>query len=357
MSALASHTGRIAVLVFVVLLIATLPATVLAQSVDGSDGVGGTVVVEEGETVDSIDAFAGNVYVEGTVTGDVSAVAGNVYVDGEVQGDLSALAGNIEISGTVAGDVEGAAGNVVLGEDGAVGGEFSVGAGTVVVDGTIGGDATIGAETIQLGETAAIEGDLRYDGSLEGDTGVVAGETIQDSTIGTDVAPVLDPLFSVVFAIYALLLNLLLGAALLVLFPRFSTSVADRVAGSPLKSGLVGLGLLVGVPILLALIAITILGIPIALIGALAFALVVWVGIVYGRFAVAAWLLSRLGADNRWLALVVGLVGFALVGLIPIFGGLVNLAVFLLGLGALALALAGRRRSAGTSTVGEPTVD
>lgn len=330
-------------------VLAAVPAPALAQS---ESGAAGTIVVEEGETVDSIDAVAGTVIVRGTVTGDVNGLAGNVYVHGEVGGDLSVAAGNLEITGAVVGDVAAGAGNIVLAEEATIGGDLQAGAGNVRIDGTVDGDATVGAETIALGENAAIGGNLRYDGDLEGDTGVVAGDVTRDRTLGPQIAPSFQPLGSALFAVYALVTNLLLGAALLGLFPRFSAAVADRVATDPLRSGLTGAGVLVGVPLLLTALAITIVGLPLGLVGALLFALLAWVAVVYGRFAVAAWLLSRVDVTNRWLALVVGLAGAAALVRLPYVGGLSNLVLFLLGLGALSLALYGQvrdRRSAPTA--------
>lgn len=334
-----TRTQVAVVLLLATLVLGTLPLTVAAQS---QSGVGGTIVVGEGETVSDLSAVGGTVVVEegGTVTGDVGALAGNVYVAGTVEGDLSTAAGNVEITGTVAGDVSVAAGNLVLAE-GATIGNLETGAGSVQLDGTIVGDASIAAETIVLGDASAIAGDLRYDGDLEGTTGGVAGDVTRDSTLGFDVAPTIQPISSWLFGLYALVLNLLLGAALLTLFPRFSSGVTERVAGDPVRTGLVGLAVLVGVPILLVAIAITVIGIPITLVGALVFALAIWIGVVYGRFAVAAWALSKSGNDNRWFALVVGLVGGAILVQLPIVGGPINLVLFLLGLGALSAGLYG----------------
>ncbi|MXV62972.1 cell shape determination protein CcmA [Natronorubrum sp. JWXQ-INN-674] len=332
----------IVVALLVVLVVGTVPATVAAQA---ETRTGGTVVVEEGETIDSLEAFAGTVIVEGTVTGDVSAVAGDIRIAGDVGGDLEAAGGSLTIDGTVDGDVEAAAGSVTITDGATISGDVAAGAGTVTVDGTLEGDATIGAETIQLGDDAAVAGDLRYGGTLEGNTGAVAGEIQQDSSIGFDLTPTVQPIASWLFSAYVLALNLVLGAALLALFPRFSDGVANRVATDPVRSGLAGLGVLVGIPILLVATAITVVGIPFSVIGAFAFALVVWIGIVYGRFAVAAWLLSAVDVENRWLALVVGLVGGALLAQVPYLGGLLNLLVFLLGLGALAVGLYSHRRS------------
>ncbi|WP_306054769.1 bactofilin family protein [Natronococcus wangiae] len=353
-----SVRSRLAIVLLVVALLGTIPASAAAQS---SDRTGGTVVVEDGETVDEVEAFAGNVIVRGTVTGEVNAFAGNVRVDGNVGGDVEAVAGNVEITGSVDGDVNGAGGNLVVAEGATIGGSLEAGAGTAEIDGTLEGDAAIGADTIRLGENAAIEGDLRYGGTLEGNTDAVAGEITEDSRVGVGTGPTLQPFADWLFAVYAFVLNLLLGAILLGLFPRFSDGVARRVATDPVRSGLAGLGVLVGVPILLVAIAITIIGIPVTVVGAFLFALLIWIGVVYGRFAVAAWLLSYAGVDNRWLALVVGLLGGAVFGQIPYVGGFLNFVIFLLGLGALSIGLYRHRRrtpdSPAATRPGGPTAE
>jgi len=91
-------------------------------------------------------------------------------------------------------------------------------------------------------------------------------------------------------------------------------------------------------------VAITIVGIPLALVGIVAYVVALWIGSVYGRYALGSWVLDRLDSPNRWVALLLGVVGVALIGLVPWIGELVDLLVLLLGLGALALALWGRYR-------------
>ncbi|SFC24565.1 protein CcmA, bactofilin family [Halobiforma haloterrestris] len=351
--------ARIAVAVVLAALVCATPVAAATAPVaqTGTDvRIGATIVVDEGETVDGLEAIGGTILVEGTVTGDVEAVGGDVRIDGDVQGDVDAVGGTVTIGGDVGGDVGTAAGSLEILEGATVDGTLSAGAATVTIDGTVVGDASVGAETIRLGDNAALEGDLRYGGSLEGNTDAVAGEIERDSSIGvgSDLAPTVEPLASWVFALYAFALNLLLGAVLLALFPRFSAGVADRVASNPVRTGLVGLGVLVGVPILLVATAITVIGIPLTIVGTFAFLLVIWIGIVYGRFAVAAALLSLAGVENRWLALVVGLLGGAVLGQVPYVGDPLNLLIFLLGLGALASTLYGPRRTARERGQAEP---
>lgn len=318
-----------------------------ADAIASANGFGGSIVVSEGETVSSVDGVAGGIIIDGTVDGDVSGVAGDVRIRGTVDGDVDVATGNLYIAGTVTGDVSAGAGSIHLTDSGAIEGSMTAGAGTVRLDGTIGDDASIGAETITLGDGAAIDGDLTYDGTLEGNTGAVAGSTTQDSTLGVGLAGDIQPLASWLFAIYAFVLNLVLGAILLAVVPGFTTGVAARARRRPLQTGAVGLGVLFIVPVALVAIALSVVGIPVSLIGALLFALVLWIALVLGRFALGAWLLSLVGVERPWVALLVGLVVGALLTQLPWLGGVFNFVLLLLGLGGLAIGLYTSRRRSG----------
>lgn len=328
-------------LVGMTLFLTLFPGVVAAQS-----GVGGTVTVESGETVSSVSGVYGTIVIEGTVTGDVAGVAGDIVIrdGGVVEGNLEAAAGNIRIAGTVEGDVSTGTGSIHLTETGTVGGNFEVGAGNVRIDGTINGDAQVGAEAIRLGEPATIAGSLTYDGDLEGNRDAVQGDITRDRSLGPTLFTDLQPVATWIFTVNAFILNLLLGVLLLGLFPKFSDRVATRVETDPAKTGLVGFGVLLGIPILLILVAITVIGIPLSIIGVLAFLVFSWIGLVYGRFAIGSWLLSYADVDNKWAALAVGLLLAVFLGQIPIIGGLLNFIIFLLGLGALVIGLVTRRR-------------
>jgi len=308
---------------------------------------GGTVVIEENETVEGLTVAGGTVVVDGTVDGDLTVVGGSATVNGEVTGDVEAMTGDLRIDGTVGGDVDAAGGNVRLGQQGRVNGSLSAAAGGVSINGVVAEDAEIAAGSIYLGENARVGGDLTYAGELERSGGAqVGGEIVQDA--GVAAGPVQYPMaFQWVLAVYGLLINLLVGIILLALAPGFARDVVDRATGSILGSVGVGLVVLIGVPILLALLAITIVGIPIMLAGTLLFVLYVWIATVYGRFAVGAWLIGLLGARNRWIALLVGLILVGLLAQVPYVGPAISAIVTLIGVGAVALALRDARRERG----------
>lgn len=331
-------------LIGMLVVLATVPGLAMAAPVQE---VGGTIVVAADETVDSVEAAGGTVIVRGTVTGDVDAAAGSVIIAGTVEGDVSAGAGSVEITGQVDGDVSVGTGSLTIGKDAVIGGRLKAGAGSARIAGTVVGDVELGAGSIVLEPTATFQGDVRYDGDLDDRGATVDGRLIRDRSLTQSEFRPFAGFGSTLFDVYGFLVNLVLGAVLLLVFPDGSRRLARRLRDEPLSTGLYGLVALIGIPILLVLVAITIIGIPLAIIGALLFAVMVWVGSIYGRYAVGEWLLGYVGTDNRWLALVVGLVVVGLVSLVPILGGLVEFVVLLLGLGGLGVlalgALRGRR--------------
>ncbi|MGM0399218.1 MAG: polymer-forming cytoskeletal protein [Halobacteriota archaeon] len=348
------HLRRATVLAVVAFVVfAGVAGVVAAQPSQGiapaQTGPAGTVVVDEGETSNGISTVAGTVVVRGTVDGDVNAVSGDVVVEetGTVTGNVNGAAGSLRIAGTVGGNVDFAGGNVVFERPARIGGDVNLGAGNVLIAGQIDGTVTVGADRITVGPSAVVAGDLRYDGALNLQEGAtVEGSVIRDDSIGGGMGPAgwgtnwgIPGWVDTVYGFFA---NLLLGALLLALFPRFSNEVADAVEERTARSGGWGLLLLFGIPILLVAFAITIVGIPVALLGLMLYVLAIWVGVVYGEFAVGRYLLTRLGSEGKWKALLLGLFVFSLLGFIPIVGGIAAFLALLVGLGALGSGLRGR---------------
>jgi len=350
MCLLRGYLGKTAVLIIGVLVVlGTLPGLAMAAPVQG---VGGTIVVAEDEIVDSVQAAGGTVVVRGTVTGDVEAAAGSVVIAGVVEGDVSAGAGSVDITGQVEGDVSVGTGSLTIGEEAVIGGQLEAGAGSARIAGTVVGDVQLGAGSIVLEPTATFEGTVRYEGELDDRGATVEGRLVEDPSIGQSQFQTGQQFAGPLFDAYGFLVNLVFGAVLLLVFPGGSQRLSNRMRAEPLSTGLYGLVALIGIPILLVLVAITIIGIPFAIIGALLFALTLWAGSILGRFAIGQMVMSYAGTDNRWLALLVGLIVVGVLALVPILGGLVEFLVLLLGLGSVAVlgreAVRRRRSSQGT---------
>ncbi|WP_232703421.1 bactofilin family protein [Halobacterium wangiae] len=343
-----SPTGPRRAVVLALLVALSLPLFAGVAAAD--ERAGGTVVVEEGETVTGgLQATAGTVVVRGTVEGNLEAFAGTVEIaeSGTVTGNLEGAAGNVRIAGTVEGNVEAAGGSFVVAQSGTVGGDVQVGAGSFSLDGTVDGTVQVGAGSISLGESAAVGGDFLYDGELtraEGAT--IDGELRQDSSLGFSTVPRLSWAAGWVLTLYGMLLTLIVGALLLLAFPGTSAAIAESTITSPLRTLGVGFLALLAGPLLFVLLLLSIVGIPLAFLWLFVFGLLLLLSFVWGEYAVGAALLSLVNYANRWLALVVGVVVVFLVGRVPIVGGIVEFLVLLLGLGGLALTTVywGRRR-------------
>ncbi|MFB6155704.1 MAG: polymer-forming cytoskeletal protein [Haloferacaceae archaeon] len=352
------RTRAATALVVFLLVLAAVPAAVSAQETRA----GGIVTVDAGEThTGDLVATAGTVIVAGTVDGNLDVTAGTVVVSGTVTGDVSGAAGSVTIDGDVGGDVAVAGGSVVLGRGATVGGTMEVGAGSVRVDGTVRGDLRVGAEDVVLGPTASVGGNVEYDSqNFDAAPGATVGGTVrQVDDVGFTAVPRYGIPFGGfavprgTFAVYGFLVNLLLGAVLLVLLPGFSRRVTEFGTGEAAKSGVVGLLSLVGVPVVLVILLVTIIGIPLSLAGLFVYLLALWAASVYGALVLGTWLLSLVDVESRGGGLFLGLLLVALAALIP-FGELLQFVVLLVGLGALVLALWGRSASSsgGDSSVG-----
>lgn len=326
-----------ALLLTVLLLVAVVVA--LAAGLAASDSrTGDRVVVESGETVDGFTATAGVVVVRGTVDGDLEAAGGRVEVaeGGRVTGRLRASAGVVAINGTVEGNALGYGGRVHVGESGVVERSLGAGAGLVRVDGEVGGDVTVGAREIVLGETATVGGDLNYDGDLADEGGTVEGERRASSDVG--IVPSV-PIPGVVVSAYWLLATAALGAVLLAAFPRYSWAAANTITADTLSTFAAGLATVVAVPVALVLLAATVVGLPLAVVGAAGFFAVAWVGSVLARYAIGAWLLSLADREHRWAALGLGILLVAVLGRLPVVGLVVRAVVVVLGVGVVALGI------------------
>lgn len=326
-----------AVLLVAAVVLGTVPGVAAAET-----RTGGSIVVGEGETVSGLTAFGGSVVVRGTVEGDLTAFGGNVMIHrgAEVTGDVEATAGNVRIAGSVGGDLTATAGNVLVAESATIDGDLEASGGTIVVAGSVGGNARLAGGSITLASTATIDGNVEYgtgeDGEFTNEGATVGGTIAESDDISVGGGVEFPDLSGPIFGIYGFLVNLLVGALLLLVLPDTSERIIEAVEDAPVRTGGVGLAALIGVPIALVIVAITIVGIPITFAGFVAYALAVWIGTIYGRFGVGALLLSYTDVENRWADLLAGLVVVAVLVRIPVIGGLFGFIVLLLGLGAMA---------------------
>jgi len=350
----------------VMLLTVSLPSLALERR------HGEFITVAANETVDDNLLAAGTtVRVEGVVNGDLLAFGQTVEVRGTVKGDLVSFAKRIVVSGTVEGnvyncsqslDLDGQLGRSIYGwvqslrvdNRGHVGDGIVVGAGDVSLDGEVKRSVTIfasdadlsgsiGRELTMAGGRLTLTNSARVGGNLIArvrqlknvhiaDGATIAGK--RDIQVRVRPSQFTRPRFYFHQVVW-LAAAMLVGWLGLVLFPGFFEASTQAV-GSGWRSLGLGFGVLVGVPVAVIVVAITLVGIPISLMLfavylAAIYLAKIWVGAFLGRIV-----LKPTGTTKRdWmLGLLIGLLLLTIAGFIPYLGGLVRFGVICLGLGA-----------------------
>lgn len=341
--------------------IATQPAA--AESVQ----VGGDIKIHgDGDRV----AIGGDVTIDEKTGGDVAVIGGDVEIKAEVTGDIGVVGGDVRIAAPVRGDVGVASGNFILAPEGLVEGDLGVAAGEAVIDGTVRGDAGIAGGTVTV--SGVVEKDLEVkageviikDGARIGgrlivkgpkEPTVAPGATITNGVEYTyvpegafvwDDAIVHGGLFALLaISVMSFLLlapiALVIGLFLVLIMASFSERTVEAFNGQPVSSFFAGIGVVVLLPLAIVLLAATIIGIPLAILLAPLYPFWLLLGFVGGALG-----LSRLPFRDRvpskgmqLLALLVALLAIAVLAWIPFVGHAVLTVLFLMGTGALTLAL------------------
>jgi hypothetical protein len=267
-----------------------------------------------------------------THVGSIGLGAGTVVVRGVEIGTVTVGVGAVEVSGRVTGSIEVGMGEVILAHGARVGGRVSVGMGREVrlapgqpLPLTVGGvDRT---ETLTFAPAPPLPAVGVW--PLAAVVRAAAGALPLGGGPALAVAPL-------VGRVAWWLVSLAVALVVLVLFPEPVRRLVDDVEAAPLSA--LGWGTLVALAAgpAAVLLAITLLGIPLALLLVLAVLLAKVLGYVAVSLLLGRRLLPRLGVRDGAIGweLVAGTVLLLLVGSVPVLGALVDLAVALVGIGA-----------------------
>ncbi|NDG39125.1 MAG: hypothetical protein EBY28_06975 [Betaproteobacteria bacterium] len=138
------------------------------------------------------------------------------------------------------------------------------------------------------------------------------------------------------------MLGLAAIAGLLVgLFPDLCSAVVRSLRASPGSSLLLGLGWVVGVPVGVVLLFVTVIGLPLGMVTLALYVALLPIGYVVAALAFGQWGLQRWRpqrAEHRnlrpaWAAAL--LLALSLLALLPVLGPLIGLLLMSAGLGAL----------------------
>lgn len=322
---------------------ASIPASTTVN--DDQYLMGGTVTAA-GSFMRDLVAAGGTLIVSGAATGDLMLAGGTVTVTGDVGDDLRAAGGTLVLIGGIEGDLVAAGGQVSVGGTG-IGGDVAIVGGEVTIDAPVAGNVTIHADKVVLGEHAAIAGDLSYTASNEATvagSATVAGHTTykkSEAVRGARVAGAAGIAALVGVATLVKLVITLVGAlALAYFFRRFAVATVAVAATRVWVEIGRGLVVMIVLPVASIILLVTLIGLSVGALGLIAFAALMLVTSLMAPVVLGAFVHKRIWKSPEhvvdWRTIVLGTFLYFAIGLIPVIGWVVNLAIFLLTLGAIA---------------------
>ncbi|MCX7622515.1 MAG: polymer-forming cytoskeletal protein [Thermomicrobium sp.] len=283
------------------LLAGSSPTVGVDQRIDDDLYVAGNAIDISGEVTRDVFAAGSMVTIAGRVGGDVTAAGGLLRGSGPIVGSLRAAGSMLEVTGPVGWDlVAVGVGTATVGRtatiahdvavlevgtltiEGTVRGSVRGSVGTLVVAGRVFGDIDVEADRVEIRDGARIDGALRYrspqpatiapgariDGRRE-----YTPTTRAQGEPRTALERALDWIMTVLLRLAWALVT---GTLLVLALPRQTVRAAEALRQAPLWSLLWGAAILVLVPLLVLVLALTVVGLPAAL-----FLLGIYVAVLY----------------------------------------------------------------------------
>jgi anti-sigma factor RsiW/cytoskeletal protein CcmA (bactofilin family) len=322
----------------------------------------------DGTVTGDLVVFAQDLTVTGRVDGDVIGFAKTVRISGEVGGSVRAGANNLTISGTVA------RGALIFGDShiereaqigwslrafgegvsmhGRVGRDMSLCCGRAIINGPVKGNVRVKGDRLTIGPDAVISGTTKYRGKHDPE---IDERAQLASALEREALPERKPKYTQAGFYFGQALRwaaaLLLGVVVLWLAPGFfrGTVRAGREPGSAL-----GLILLFGIPILAAVMMITVVGLAVGMTALLLWVILIYAAQIFVGSVLGEWMLGR-GATTGALVgrMAIGLLAIRVIVNLPIphISWILWLIIAAWGLGAVTLAIYRQIRPAPGATI------
>ncbi len=324
--------------------------------VKGSLLAAGNSVVIDGTIQGDLYCAGQTIIVRGTVTGDVLCVGQTLDISGSVGGNIRSMGQLLTIAGPVQRNVVIAGQTVSVAPEAAITGELLAAGQTVNLNSSIGGDVNAAAESILLGEKAKIAGNFTYtspNAAEEATGAAVTGKVSHIISKKLEPKP-LTPRSLLpkaqpwpVNAIGSIVFYLIIGAIVVLLAKEKVLRTVSQMLARPWFDGFVGFLTIIAAPIIIVMVAITIIGIPVALILGVIFAVMIVLSRIYVSVIIGEKLLSATGRTKSGLLLqmIIGVIIIELLVKIPVLGFFVSAAAVLWGLGGIVMNF-GKRKAA-----------
>ncbi|QOS98015.1 polymer-forming cytoskeletal protein [Brevibacterium sp. JNUCC-42] len=311
-------------------------------------------VVIEGTVDGDLYAFAEMIDIKGTVTGDVISFAYLTNVSGTVGGNVRSYSQALTVSGTIQKNISAGADQLHINQSGNVNGSILGFVNEINIEGRVGketngmyhlatfsglleqGTSLFQVETLHLKPTAVINSDLLYS-SFE-PAQIDAGAYIKGEHKHTFIEP--RPSFHsfmLMMSISSCLSTLIFWLLIRYFFAGSLYNVGEKLhTRHPFKQFGIGLLIFIIAPLISIGMLLTVVGIPVGITIAIAYALLLILGKVY----VGTWLGQKLISRFHWkiaplLAEFIGVFLLVVIIQIPLLGFLLGILVSIYFLGAI----------------------
>lgn len=301
------------ILLMLMILLLAFPAPASAQSIDDGDQVvlGGRFRLRSDETLN----------------GNLIIVGGAAILEegSQVRGDVLVTGGSLEAAGTIDGNITAFGGSVKLMDE-------------VVVN----GDVILNSASFSRAPGAVVQGDILNNViSLDGfDFGNLPSITVAEPDYTQPYRVWIDFLTGAIWWVLRILAISGLGALVVLIAQKPTERVAKSIGAQPIIASAFGLLTAVVAPALLLLLTVTIILIPVGLIGIL----ILVIAGLYGWVAVGYEIGRRLekALKTTWAPAIAGGIGtfvltitMSVFGLVPCIGWLVPVIVSIIGIGGV----------------------
>jgi hypothetical protein len=364
------------------------PTIVITKPVEGNLYVSGVKAIVNAPVHGDLVVGGGVVEVNDSVSNDLLAAGGRVYLRSWVGQDIRCAGGYLEIGTPHANEVIASGGKVHLLSSATVD-VFSATGGNVIIDGVVNKVATVTCSAFRLNGKVLGDAELRganltINGSIGGNVQIAATESIV-ITEYADLSRVVkywtpinaplrlparlhshptvyDPLLSITYSkwyflgatnflgfLWYMSMTALIIALLEYLFRQVFTRSARYFRGHPARSGLYGVGFVVGVPLVAIILLATIIAIPLGLLLAAGY-----IGVLILATIISAMILTHVVQEvsmanwSYWKMVGVGMFLYVLLKIIwltPFFGKPLWGVIVCMSLGSMMFSIHIHRRS------------
>ncbi|WP_192930279.1 polymer-forming cytoskeletal protein [Alkaliphilus pronyensis] len=327
------------------------------EVIEGDYIIAEEYVVNKGVIIGDFISASNQVENHGMVEGDIIAVSASLLLKGKLKGDLRTATTEATIDGEINRNATIFANHILISDDAVIDGSIHTFANTVNIKGFVGGDVrgavassfisgnikgnvTLYTNRIEFEPGALIEGDLTYisENQQNIDKQYVKGTIKHKYPTALSAEKQIEnhidrwKAFSIIRRIVFLISYLAIGSFSIMMFKKPFIRAASIVQEKSWVNLLVGLGALIGIPILAVLFMLLIIGIPLGVILVALYGILIYLA----KIPVEIWLGNKIYRESPHpvISFLIGSLLLQATLLVPIVGWWASKAVMVVGIGA-----------------------